>query len=459
MSTSELAINIPLVLNGQNYVLWAQAMSGYLHGHKLWRIITGDITEPTKGSEELDTKFVDRLEEWDSKNQKIISAFRSTSIPSIGMQFGRFETAKAAWDFLADRYTTAGLSHQYQLLDQLHRMRQEPGKAIDSFHSRMQALWDQLAASEPTWSCSQDTTKFLSYRNQQRLIHFLMALDDIFEPSHAILLHRTPLPTLESAVSELVSYETRRCTRLPPSTESALAAPSAPTHTALTTPPSGRPSLSGCKFCHEPDHTLLYCPTRVCKHCHKRGPGHFLNDCPRNPNPQPRHDRSRSNSFRSNRFKPHHRSTAAAATEDSSSPTSPTSSLSHADLTALLKQVLSTSGNPPPTALSVTPGTSSWYFDSACCNHMTSDNSLFTTKALTSHLPAIHTANGSHMHVHHIGQIFNSKVSLPDTYFIPQFTLNLISVGQLCELGLNVTFSSTGCLVQDPKTGQKYGTQ
>ena len=40
---------------------------------------------------------------------------------------------------------------------------------------------------------------------------------------------------------------------------------------------------------------------------------------------------------------------------------------------------------------------------------------------------------------------------------MPALTLNLISISQLCEHGLTVTFSLTGCLVQDPRTGHTLG--
>lgn len=46
-----------------------------------------------------------------------------------------------------------------------------------------------------------------------------------------------------------------------------------------------------------------------------------------------------------------------------------------------------------------------------------------------------------------LGQISTSIVSLSDAYHIPALQLNLIFVGQLCELGLTVTFSANGCLV------------
>lgn len=60
------------------------------------------------------------------------------------------------------------------------------------------------------------------------------------------------------------------------------------------------------------------------------------------------------------------------------------------------------------------------------------------------------------MPITHYGSV-SSLISLPDTYCIPQLTLNLISVGQLVDQGLNVFFSSSGVQVQDPHMGQTLG--
>ena len=108
-------------------------------------------------------KFVDLFEELDSKNHRISTWFHNTSQPFIHLQFGQFDTTKLFWDFLAHRYTTTNLSHQYQLLQTLHQLRQEPGQSIDDFHSRMQFLWDQLALSEPEWNDHTDAEKLSSY--------------------------------------------------------------------------------------------------------------------------------------------------------------------------------------------------------------------------------------------------------------------------------------------------------
>ena len=74
-----------------------------------------------------------------------------------------------------------------------------------------------------------------------------------------------------------------------------------------------------------------------------------------------------------------------------------------------------------------------WYFDSACCNHMSPDSQLFSSIIPTTHASLIQTANGSHIAANHIGSVSTPTLSLFDTYLIPNLTLNLIFVGQLCE--------------------------
>ena len=91
---------ISVILDGTNYVIWAQAMSGFLKGKKLRRIITVDVSKPVPATTESAAtdsaatdsaaKYIDRLEDWDSKNYQIITWLRNTSITSISLQFGRF---------------------------------------------------------------------------------------------------------------------------------------------------------------------------------------------------------------------------------------------------------------------------------------------------------------------------------------------------------------------------------
>uniref|UniRef100_A0A2N9IYY0 Integrase catalytic domain-containing protein n=1 Tax=Fagus sylvatica TaxID=28930 RepID=A0A2N9IYY0_FAGSY len=144
------------------------------------------------------------------------------------------------------------------------------------------------------------------------------------------------------------------------------------------------------------------------------------------------------------------------ASFDPVSLTTPTYSI--ADLQALFSQVQALSSSASNFALSVTPGISSeWFLDSACYNHMTDNPHL--TSAHTLHvLPTITTADGSAMTISHVGSISTPNLSISDVFCVPKLHLNLLSVGQLTELGLNLFFSSRGCLVQDSRTGQIVGS-
>uniref|UniRef100_A0A2N9GAS3 Uncharacterized protein n=1 Tax=Fagus sylvatica TaxID=28930 RepID=A0A2N9GAS3_FAGSY len=109
----------------------------------------------------------------------------------------------------------------------------------------------------------------------------------------------------------------------------------------------------------------------------------------------------------------------------------------------MVKQFLSTSNK-----VSSAVSGKTWYFDSACCNHMSLDSQLFSSVIPTTYTPLIQTANGSHISASHTGSISTPTLSLSDTYLIPNLTLNLISVGQLCELGFDLWFGSSGCCMQ-----------
>ena len=61
------------------------------------------------------------------------------------------------------------------------------------------------------------------------------------------------------------------------------------------------------------------------------------------------------------------------------------------------------------------------------------------------------------MHVQNMGTIKTPKLSIPDVFHVSKVFLNLLSIGQLCELGVDVHFLSRGCSVQDPQTRKILG--
>ena len=76
---------------------------------------------------------------------------------------------------------------------------------IQEFYSAMTNLWDQLALTESAElkACG----AYIERKEQQRLVQFLTALRSDFEGFRGSILHRSPLPSINSIVSELLDGE------------------------------------------------------------------------------------------------------------------------------------------------------------------------------------------------------------------------------------------------------------
>uniref|UniRef100_A0A2N9EKK8 Uncharacterized protein n=1 Tax=Fagus sylvatica TaxID=28930 RepID=A0A2N9EKK8_FAGSY len=382
--------------------------SNFLKGRKLWLYVTGQRHPPTQQKDETEDAFALRLEDWDGVNHQIITWLRNTSTPSVSMEFGGYNTAKDVWDMLASRYAGSDGAREYHLMVTLYQLRQDPGERITAFHSRMRFLWDQLVASEPVIKSVSDAK---------------------------LLLNRSPLPTVNQAINDLVREETRLKSHRS----------SQPHTTVLATPVSVDPTVTAPPKGHDKRRSNKKNSHLICAFCKHHG--HTIDQC----NMRAR-ILQRSAALTASESVP----SSDAALFNPVSLTTPTYSI--ADLQALFNQVQVPSSSASNPALSVTPGISSeWFLDSACCNHMT-DNPHLTSAHTPPVLPTITTADGSAMTVSHVGSISTPNLSVSDVFCVPKLHLNLLSVGQLTELGLNLFFSSRGCLVQDSRTGQIVGT-
>jgi len=79
--------------------------------------------------------------------------------------------------------------------------------SIQEFYSAMIDIWDQLALTESVElkACG----VYIERREQQRLIQFLTTLRNDFEGLRGSILHRSPLPSVNSVFSELLAEEIR----------------------------------------------------------------------------------------------------------------------------------------------------------------------------------------------------------------------------------------------------------
>uniref|UniRef100_A0A2N9HH67 Retrotransposon gag domain-containing protein n=1 Tax=Fagus sylvatica TaxID=28930 RepID=A0A2N9HH67_FAGSY len=215
-----------------------------LYGHRLWRYVTCDIPKPVPrpvtDSDSFDDDFVAntvilvddfeaRLEEWESIQCKILSWFINTSVPAISSLLPRLETGQVAWSFLATRYNcTYDFALEFHIELKLYQMRQDSGQSISNYYSQ--------------------TASMIVIRFTQ----FMMGLREDFEPTRAALLSRSPLPSLDAVVKELISEENRRPHHHLSSSDVVLVTPHLPASSF------DRPHRI-CKYCKKPGHDISEC--------------------------------------------------------------------------------------------------------------------------------------------------------------------------------------------------------
>jgi hypothetical protein len=207
-NTKDITQPVQIILDGSNYPPWAQSMSRWLKGHCLWEYVYGEELKPIAEEKESSAEISSHLRTWQSTHYKIISWFANTCVASISLTFGNLDNAKEVWDMLAQRYNTTNLAQRFQIATKLNHMRQEPSQNIVDFYSQMTYLWNQLSLCEPELINRTDASRYIAFRDSMHLVQFLIAIRDEFEHTQASLLHRSPLPSLESALSELISEET-----------------------------------------------------------------------------------------------------------------------------------------------------------------------------------------------------------------------------------------------------------
>jgi hypothetical protein len=173
----------------------------------------------------------------------------------------KYDTAHEVWEHLKRLYEQSNFAKRYKLESDIRDLKQN-NMTIHEFYSAMTNLWDQLSLKES--SELKVVKAYIDQREEQRLVQLLMALRDDFEGLRGSILHRTPLPRVDSVVSELLAEETRLKSQSnlhlgkgilsnPPSVFAA------PFHKGK---PQGRAVLGidECAFCKEKGHWKIQCP-------------------------------------------------------------------------------------------------------------------------------------------------------------------------------------------------------
>ncbi|KAL5787410.1 hypothetical protein ACOSP7_004359 [Xanthoceras sorbifolium] len=165
-------------LNGDNYSTWKRAMTLALNSKNKLGFVNGSIKAP---SEETDPEG---YATWSRCNDMVHSWIVNTLNPDISDSVIYYSTAHEVWEDLHIAY---------------RRQEQLP---ISTYYTKMKRLWDELASyNDATHGAQQD---------QQKLMQFLMGLNDSSSAIHGQILLMNPLPSVRQAYSSVSQEEKQR---------------------------------------------------------------------------------------------------------------------------------------------------------------------------------------------------------------------------------------------------------
>jgi hypothetical protein len=200
-------------LNGDNYSTWKRAMTLALNSKNKLGFVNNSIKAP---SEKTDPEG---YATWSRCNDMVHSWIVNALSPEISNSVIYYSTAHEVWEDLGERFSQSNAPRIFEIQRDIAYLKQEQ-LFVSSYYTRLKGLWDELA--------SYDNAIHGAQQDQQKLMQFLMGLNDSYSAIRGQILLMNPLPSIRQAYSSVSQEEKQRIlssthTAIEPSNSAAMA--------------------------------------------------------------------------------------------------------------------------------------------------------------------------------------------------------------------------------------------
>ncbi|KAF5463979.1 hypothetical protein F2P56_014097 [Juglans regia] len=251
--------------------------------------IDGSLTKPTNTSDPL-------IAPWERCNDMLIAWIQHSVSSEHRSSIAHADTAENVWNDLRERFSIQNAPRIFQITKSISSSTQDTD-SVSQYYNKLKVFWDELEIYEPLPACTCGAIKtMLDYTHRNKVMQFLVGLDDSYDSVRAQILLHDPLPALNRVLSLVQQEERRRQLHSVPSPLAMIA--KGPDHRNST---SNRRERLFCSHCNIPGHSLERCfkanpHLPVCSHCHI--PGHVKDKCYRLNGFPPGH-KNNNNKFKS----------------------------------------------------------------------------------------------------------------------------------------------------------------
>ncbi|XP_070676213.1 uncharacterized protein [Malus domestica] len=245
-------------LNGDNYSTWSRAMKISLSAKNKIGFVDGTVPQPPAKTQPNDHAA------WKRCNDMIVAWIINSIDSDISDNILYMTGAHEIWDELEERYSQSNAPRIFQLQRDISCLSQDQ-LSIAAYYTKLKSLWDELSSYNDSSSC---TCGAQNERN--RLIQFLMGLNDSYSAVRGQILLMNPLPTVRQAYSSISQEEKQRSLSLSRTTTATAAMAVRQGHHSKSSGSSTRKPMH-CTHCDQDYHTI-----DTCYQLHGYPPGHRL---------------------------------------------------------------------------------------------------------------------------------------------------------------------------------------
>ncbi|RVW97878.1 Retrovirus-related Pol polyprotein from transposon RE1 [Vitis vinifera] len=227
---------VPIKLNGVNYQSWSKAVIHALTAKKKIGFVNGTVEEPSQEDEPF------MFEQWNQCNNMILSWLTHAVESDIA----------------------EGIIHAKTAREKSIATMSQGTMTVAAYFTKIKALWDELETYRSSLTCNQRQAH-LEQREEDRLMQFLMGLNESYKAVRSNILMMSPLPNVRQAYSLIIQEEMQRQVSSEPTENFSIA--------AAVPGKGGNPRQKMCDHCNRSGHTIDECRTLKfhCKFCDKRG--------------------------------------------------------------------------------------------------------------------------------------------------------------------------------------------
>ncbi|KAF7151476.1 hypothetical protein RHSIM_Rhsim02G0004200 [Rhododendron simsii] len=191
-------------LNGDNYAMWYRSMLIALTAKNKIGFVDGTIEPPSASKKPMDFAL------WVRCDKMVLSWLLNSVEPDLADGVVYAETSHEVWEDLRDRFSQGNAPRIFQIKKAITSHSQS-STSVSTYYTKLKSLWDELSSYQnpPTCSCG-GMRVFNEQQDQDRIMQFLMGLNDTYSGILGHILVMNPLPTVRKAYSLIIQEEKQR---------------------------------------------------------------------------------------------------------------------------------------------------------------------------------------------------------------------------------------------------------